>query len=307
MSIDAIQLRRARAAIYGPPLMALAGVVFVAVGVAGLSDRDTATFPGVARVDAAPPTPRAVAPDLGAPPVAPPAATASKGYLVVSADGKVQPGGNAIIPSGATIVGATRAPARGYWLATGDGRVVGVGVPSQNRQLLTRTDARIVGIAASPEAGYWLASSDGDVYAIGAIDLGNIVGIPGDTPVVGIAASPSGGYWLAQSDGTVSAFGAPDRDDAHGRAKSPIVGIAASPVGGYWLVTRDGHVFAFGARELGGPADMGIDSPAVAIAADSSGGYSIATEDGGVYEFGDAVAAQRVDQDFGPIAALLPR
>jgi ligand-binding sensor domain-containing protein len=306
MNVDAIQLRRARAAIYGPPLMAVIGLVFVAAGVAGLSDRSTTEFPGIARIETDTPTPRD-GPHVGAPPVAPPAATAPKGYVVVSAGGKLKPGGKAIIPAGATIVGATRAPARGYWLATDDGRVVGVGVPSAGNQALARTDARIVGIAASPEAGYWLASSDGNVYAIGAIDLGNIFGISADNPVVGIAASPSGGFWLAQADGTVSAFGAPDRDDAQGKTKSPVVGIAASPIGGYWLVTRNGHVFAFGAKDLGGTADMGITSPVVAFAADSTGGYSIATDDGGVYQFGKAVAAQRVGPNFGKIAALVPR
>jgi hypothetical protein len=303
MNTGAVQLRRTRAAIYGPPLTAFAGFLLVAIGAAGLADRDTVTFPDTARVN--PQLPAQFEPRPGSAPVAPPAA--SKGYMIVSKSGKLQPGGRAIVPAGATIVGATRAPARGYWLATANGRVIGVGVPGSEIIKLERGAAPIVGIAAAPDGGYWLAARDGHVYAVDTSDLGNIVGIPADAPVVGIAAAPDGGYWLAQSDGTVSAFGAADHEDLEGVEAGPVVGIAAAPTGGYWLATRSGEVFGFGPPTRGGTDMLGSAGPVVAIAADSSGGYVLATAEGGVYEFGDAATAKRVDKGFGPIAAIVPR
>src|SRR4051812_48702687 len=107
MTVDALQLRRARRAIYGPPLTGLFGIALAISGAIGIvSTRDDATTavrrPGVRLV--------------------PPQVAANHGYVVVGADGRIYTNGEAMISAlvpaglrGAKVVGAARALSGGWW------------------------------------------------------------------------------------------------------------------------------------------------------------------------------------------------
>jgi hypothetical protein len=300
MTVDAMRLRRARRAIYGPPIAGLLGVACIAIGVLGLatyatSDTTTSTNTLV------PPLTLDVA----------------SSFVLVDANGLLYPGGVAdnssagkpAIPRGAKIVAAAtaRTPAgNGRWLATSDGRVIGVGVRSLGPQRpLPRGIPAMVGIAAAQNGGYWLARADGRVYAFGAPQYGDLSKKRG-VAVVGIAAAPDDGYWLATSDGKVTGFATPKRGAAVRGRVAPIVGIAASPGGGYWLASRDGHVYAFDAPRRGDAARLKLRTHVAAIAASPSGGYWLTTTNGQVYPFGIPKAKGPFSHT-GTIVAVVPR
>ena len=119
MSADALQVRRARLAIYGPPTTAIAGALLAAIGILGfaLTHDETTTPPSF---------------DAAAPPasIGAPAATAAATYLLVAADGHVysstSPDHAVAAPKGARapIVGAAAAAGGGLWIATADGHVL---------------------------------------------------------------------------------------------------------------------------------------------------------------------------------------
>ena len=300
MTVDALQLRRARRAIYGPPLTGLFGIALAISGVIGVvATRDNATTvttrPAVRLI--------------------PPKVAASHGYVVVGADGRIYTNGDssisALVPAGlrgARIVGAARALSGGWWLASDDGRVFASNTPARGSIHLGAHAARIVGIASATNGGYWLASADGHVYSVGAPDFGTRVPEKLTAPVVGIASAPGQGFWLATREGHVYGFGTNSNGELPKSARARIVGIASAPLGGYWLAARDGRVFAFGPAA---PVSLGAtpSDPVVSIAAPTSGGYWLATETGAVHAVGGApqLGSLAGTKLHAPIVAIAPR
>ena len=200
----------------------------------------------------------------------------------------------------------------GYWLLSGDGRVVGYGVPSLGSATGTLADSCgsgmlgsasvCAGIAATPDGGgYWISSGPSSPpYAGFVTGFGDAVLSVGTSPLVisqravGVASTVDGhGYWQAAADGGVFSFGDASfyGSAASTRLNQPIVGIAATPDGaGYWLVAADGGVFSFGdASFYGSAASTRLNRPIVGIAATPDGaGYWLVAADGGVFSFGDA-------------------
>ena len=275
MTVDAVRLRRARRAIYGPPITGLLAAVFTMVGVYGLVTHHHTEA-------AAPPT---TGVHLIAPKV-----VAHPGYVIVTADGRMFTNagrGVQAVPALAHIVGAARRKDGRYWLASDDGHVWVSGTHTLHSIRLPKHAARIVGIAAATHgAGYWLASSDGHVYTVGAPSVGN--GVHTHAPIVGIAPAAGGGFWLAARDGHVFAFGTPFVGDlARQHLQARIVGIAPGPFGGYWLAASDGRVFPFDTPQF--PGVLGTTkAPIVGIASTVTGGYWLTTAKGTVYALGGA-------------------
>lgn len=185
--------------------------------------------------------------------------------------------------------------ARGYWIATGDGRVFAFGgAPLFGSARDIALNAPIVGMAAKPDGtGYWLVGSDGGVLSFGGASFyGSIADVRLNRPVVGMVPTPSGlGYWLVGGDGGVFRFG-----DAGFFGSLPALGVegsivagAASPTGrGYWLAGRDGGVFALGdATFRGSYPQLGQPSRRfLSIAALRDGTYVvISDEPGKTYRF----------------------
>jgi hypothetical protein len=275
MTVDTIRLRRARRAIYGPPITGLLAAILTLVGVHGLvTHHSTET--------AAPPRPgvHLISPKI----------VANPGYVMVTADGRMFTNaahGVQAVPALTHIVGAARRADGRYWLASADGHVWVSGTHTQHAIRLPAHAAPIVGIAAPAHfPGYWLASADGHIYTVGATRLGTKV--HAHAPIVGIAAGAGGGFWLAASDGHVYAFGTPriwdlSQQNVHAR----IVGIAPGPFGGYWLAASDGRVFAFGAPPFAGVKGT-TKTPIVGIGSTVRGGYWLTTANGTVYALGGA-------------------
>jgi len=186
---------------------------------------------------------------------------------------------------------------KGYWVATGDGKVAAFGdATSYGSMAGDHLQESVVGITTTPDGkGYWLVASDGGVFAFGdATFYGSEGSHHLNRPIVGMTTTPDGkGYWLVAADGGVFAFG-----DAlfHGSAGAihldrPIVGMAATPDGqGYWLVASDGGVFSYGTAVFhGSEGDARLNRPIVGMAATPDGqGYWLVASDGGVFTFGDA-------------------
>ena len=295
MTVDAIRLRRARRSIYGPPALAVAGAVLAAAGFFGLATRDTGRSP---------------APAALVPPVT---VHAAQSFILVDAQGRLSPGDpadragavHAIVPTGATVVGAAVSPDRGHWLVTRDGQVIGVATRSLGQHKVPPRASPFVGIAASATGGYWLAQADGHVYAFGVRQRGDLSRTR-HAIVVDIAATPDGGYWLAMSDGTVKGFATSEKAPALRRPLAHIVGIAASRVRGYWLASADGHVYPFaGASSRGDVGRLKLRAPVVDIASSPNGGYWLATGDGHVFAFGTPDNVTRAAAQ-GRIVAVLP-
>jgi hypothetical protein len=296
MTADALRLRRARRAIYGPPTLAIVGVALVAAGVAGLATYERASGTSTATL---------------LPPVT---VHAAQNFVLVDARGRFSPGGaanrpageHADVPKDATVVGATISADGGHWLVTSDGRVIGVGTRSLGQHKIRPRSSPIVGIAASPTRGYWIARADGHVYAFGARRHGDLSGSH-HARVVDIAATPDGGYWLVLSDGKVKGFATSGKGSSFRRSRPHIVGIAASRDGGYWLASADGHVYPFaGASTHGDAARSKLRAPVTDIAASPNGGYWLATTDGHVYGFGTPDDAPQSPVVKSRVVAILP-
>jgi hypothetical protein len=79
--------------------------------------------------------------------------------------------------------------------------------------------------------GYWLASADGAVTGLGdAVYFGSLAGVVLNAPMVGIATTADGGgYWLQGADGGIFSFGdAEFLGSMGGRAlNAPMVGVAS--------------------------------------------------------------------------------
>ncbi len=189
-------------------------------------------------------------------------------------------------------------PAAGYWLATANGAVYGLGAaPSFGGVAISATTGRVVGIAAAPDAkGYWVVTANGMVGAFGDAEYyGDLLALGKHvSDIVAIAPTANGrGYYLVGADGGFFTFG-----DAKFHGSLPgihihvkdVVGMVASPNGkGYLLVGSDGGVFAFGHTGFyGSLPGIGKHVRDIrAILPSSTGrGYILVGSDGGVFNFG---------------------
>jgi hypothetical protein len=293
MSADALHVRRARQAIYGPPISAVVGLVLAAVGIIGLAVRDEAT----------PAAAPAVEPAL-VPPI-------SSTFVLVDAEANIYRDGDlgAPVPVRAkdldAIVGAARAATGGLWLIDANGSVAGRRAPVLGEVKNLPKDSAIVGIAPTTDgSGYRLVSSEGRVFAFGARVRGRVTARTAAAAVVGIASSAGDGYWIAQRNGKVSAFLAPKYSPVRIPKGDHVVGIASGPTGrGYWLVTAAGRVIGAGVPEAGDLISAKVRGRATGIAGAVGGGYWITTESGRVYSFGGAPAA--VSSARAPLARVI--
>ncbi|HET9059127.1 MAG TPA: discoidin domain-containing protein [Acidimicrobiales bacterium] len=192
-------------------------------------------------------------------------------------------------------------PAAGYWLATANGQVFGLGGATAFGSMQTSAQTGpVVGIASTPDArGYWVVTADGKVGAFGDAkfygdlpDMGKHV-----TDVVAIGPTADGnGYYMVGADGGFFTFG-----DAKFHGSIPglhihvkdIVGMVASSTGeGYLLVGSDGGVFTFGTtRFFGSLPGIGKHVHDIrAILPSAAGtGYILVGADGGAFNFGSGV------------------
>jgi hypothetical protein len=191
--------------------------------------------------------------------------------------------------------------AQGYWLATKDGQIFGVGAAKSLGGITTTPDDPVVGISASPRGrGYWVVTANGTVAAFGGATF------HGDLPkdkveasdIVAIAPTANGaGYWLIGRDGGLFAFGNASYHGSVPEVKkqvSDIVGMVAAPGGrGYLLVGADGGVFAFGASHFYGslPAlQIRVDDVRAILPSPTGTGYVLVGSDGGAFLFGRGVS-----------------
>jgi hypothetical protein len=223
-----------------------------------------------------PPEPVPTAPATS-PPATPPA-TPDQGYGLVADDGRLFAFGALGSPSagsepGALVAAAARRPGGGYWLVTGDGRVVARdGAPHLGDLTGLALTRPVVGMAATASGqGYWLVASDGGIFSFGdAAFQGSTGAITLNQPIVGMAATASGqGYWLVASDGGIFSFGDAAFQGSTGAItlNQPIAAMAPTPSGlGYWLVAVDGGLFAFGDAQFHGSVP-GVGQDATIVAA----------------------------------------
>ncbi|HEV7526368.1 MAG TPA: hypothetical protein VGP92_15465 [Acidimicrobiia bacterium] len=309
MSADALRVRRARVAIYGPVATGVFGIALVVAGAVGftLSQGSAGSSPPASS------------------PVGSVSEPSTQGaFILVGVDAHVYPLGNLAqprfalssasdkvpaAPAKSRIVGAAGASSGGLWLATADGHVYASTAAALGSATLGRGAARITGITnAANGNGYRLVAADGHVYSFGVPARGQITSNRNAARIVGIASSPNDGYWIARSDGTVTSVGAPTLGHLRLRAgAAPVVGIAASPDGrGYWLATADGHVFAFGVAGHGELAGTHARPHIVGIAPSGRGGYWLTATDGRVYPFDAPTFATGSARPPAPIVAILP-
>jgi Bacterial Ig-like domain (group 3) len=155
-------------------------------------------------------------------------------------------------------------------------------------------DTQVVNL---PPAGYWLATANGHVYGLGgAGSLGNATSTASSGPVVGITPTPDGkGYWVATANGGVSDHGdAKFYGDlpALGKHVTDIVAITGTADGkGYYMVGADGGFFTFGdAKFLGSLPGINVHTMHVVgmVESPDGEGYLLVGWDGGVFTFGNA-------------------
>ncbi len=231
------------------------------------------------------------------------------GYTMGAADGGVFALGAAgFFGSGAgtspssPVVGIATAPGgRGYYLASANGKVLGLGpnAPSFGDVSALPLTKPIVGIATAPGGdGYYLAASDGGVFTFNTKFYGSAGAIHLNQPVVGMAEAATGdGYYLVASDGGIFNYGPGATFQGSTGAihlNQPVVGMAVDPAtGGYWLVASDGGVFSFNAPFLGSTGAIHLNQPVVGmIAAPGGNGYWLVARDGGVFSFGPGATFQ---------------
>lgn len=182
--------------------------------------------------------------------------------------------------------------ARGLWVLTDSGRVIGLDAPHLGDLVTEGVDVPPVALSSTPTGeGYLIVDEDGVVHAFGdAESVGDMSDHPLNGPVLGLEPVVDGtGYWLVASDGGVFGFDAPFMGSmGDQRLNAPIIAMAATPeAGGYWLIGRDGGVFSFGDAEFhGSTGDMALAAPIISMAAHPDGdGYWLYARDGGVFAF----------------------
>jgi len=321
---DAIRVRRARVAIYGPVATGVFGVLLLVSGAIGFTriQFDDATTHVDTQPTPASPGDNGSGNAGGLPGQSSISAPTQGRFLLVGADARLYaigdlahpraatPGSTAAGAAGGRIIGAAVAATGGTWLARADGHVFASDAPDLGGVTLRPGAARIVAIASSADGrGYRLVAADGHVYSVGAPDRGSDAPSKNTAPVVGIATSTKDGYWIARADGSVSSFGAPTL--GHLRlppAASSVVAISATLDGaGYWLATADGHVHGYGAPFRGDLGTRHITARIVAIAASAMDGYWLTTADGQVHAFGaPTFATSEAGKPRAPIIAILP-
>jgi hypothetical protein len=313
MTVDAKHLRRARRAVYGPPVMGAIGAIMALVGAFGLESTD-----GASKTERTSESPSNDLPLQFQPPTT--LTSGRGGFFVVTADAQVYRSQDLahaaklpFLAPGEHVVAGAEAPNDGYWLVTEGGKVLAVAAPPYGELPKKPAHGPVVGIAPFAGGGYWLTTADGHVYGFGAArNEGDLAHAKHRRPVVAIAAEPHGsGYWLLTSDGAVHAFGgAPNKGDlAHAKHRRPVVAIAAEPHGsGYWLLTSDGAVHAFRTLSYGGLERTRPRPNVVSIAAAPDGGYWVATADGTVGNFGPAPRFGSLDKRSlrEPVVAIIP-
>jgi hypothetical protein len=248
-----------------------------------------------------------VVPPLPIPPFGPvissPGGRAS-GYWMLTADGHVDPFGDAgsfgqpyPMAGGAKAVDLEPTPSGGgYWILDDSGRVRAYGdaesYGSVPTALLARSE-RAVSLSATPSGGgYWVFTNRGRVVPFGdAGFFGDVSDVALNRPVIGSVATPSGqGYYLFASDGGIFTFGDAAFFGSTGalHLNRPVVAMAVAPnQGGYWLVGADGGLFAFGqAGFFGSMGAVHLNRPVSAVVPGQAG-YLMVGEDGGAFSFGD--------------------
>jgi hypothetical protein len=228
----------------------------------------------------------------------------SSGYWMLTADGHVDPFGDAgffgqpfPLAAGITAVHLEPTPSgAGYWVLDSTGRVLaygdaGASYGSVDPATLAAGE-RAVSLSATPSgAGYWVFTSRGRAVPFGdAGFFGDTSALQLNRPIIGSVATPTGqGYWLVASDGGIFTFGDAAFFGSTGslRLNQPVVAMASSPDnGGYWLVGADGGLFAFGdAGFFGSMGGVRLNRPVSAVVPGSAG-YLMVGQDGGAFSFG---------------------
>ncbi len=229
------------------------------------------------------------------------AASASGGYLIMTADGDVFKFGKATLHGSdagklPVQVRAVRLAAEpkgsGYWILRSDGGVDAFGAPGSGSLKGKLHGTRPVAIAAPPGGGYLILTSDGGVHPFGGASWhGSDKGKVGHgVGAVSLAVDSSGGYWVLLSNGAVDAFSAPKSGSLQGKLHGTRpVAIAAGATKGYWILISNGGVHPFG-----GAAKHGSDAgklpsgvSALALAGDpATSGYWLLKSNGGLDGFG---------------------
>ncbi|MDA8392001.1 MAG: hypothetical protein M0Z87_04195 [Actinomycetota bacterium] len=213
----------------------------------------------------------------------------------------------------------------GYWIASPDGRVSGVGAPWLGSPAASGkpVPSPVSSIVGTPDGlGYWTATGAGNVFGFGdAKWLGSPSAADQVLPsrVVAMAATRGGhGYWLATATGNVFAYGtarwcgSPAAAGLSGMV-TPVVSLSPTPGGhGYWVTTATGNVYPYGtARWFGSLADRSTPLRGLVVGmavAPAGKGYWLATSAGGVHPFGDArwlgSPSQSQPSHAGPVVAI---
>jgi type VII secretion-associated serine protease mycosin len=236
-------------------------------------------------------------------------ASKGKGYLIVSADGRVTARGHAAFHgdlrgrrlSAPIVASAITHDGKGYWLAGADGAVYAFGSAHYYGSMAGhRLSSPIVGIAATPSGrGYILLGSDGGIFTFGnAHFYGSTGGMHLNARVLDLAITADGkGYWFVAADGGVFTFGNAHFYGSTGNLHlaAPVMSMTSAIKGhGYWMVASDGGIFAFHVPFEGSMPGVRAATnaplvPTVRMRALSSGrGYYLLGANGSVYAFGTA-------------------
>ena len=290
MTANAIPVRRARIAIFGPFAAGMIGAALIAAGVAGLvihrSSHVTRAVTSPATVSLPPAT-------IGLPRTMNQVVPTAGLFGLLTANGALSTPGDPELgqSKGAhagTFVGAVTNFDGGVWLVTDRGQVIGVHAQVLGSLPQGANASPVVGIApAAYGHGYRLLTRDGHVHAFGAPKRIGVARFHPTSAVVGIAPAAHDGYWVTLANGHVYAINAPDLGSAKlAPNAAPVVGIASSVDGrGYRLVTADGQVYAFG-LPAPYPSATNFSGHVVGIASAPNRGYWLATDDGHTYGFG---------------------
>ncbi len=228
--------------------------------------------------------------------------SASTGYWMLGADGKVYPFGEAKAHGDAPVTGSIVAAdveptptGKGYWIVDSDGHVFAFGdAPHKGGVEASKLDAgeKVTSLSATPTgAGYWIFTSKGRAATFGdAAFYGDMSKATLNGPVLdSIPTSTGKGYYMVGSDGGIFAFGDAKFYGSMGASKlnAPVQSLVPDPDGkGYWLVASDGGIFAFEAAFRGSMGSSKLNKPITGMVPFGNG-YMMVAEDGGIFSFSD--------------------